>query len=93
MERDSIIQKIREVLKKNRVSSAYLFGSFARKEKRYKDIDVAITPPKGKFSLLDLIGIEQELEERVGRKFDLCTLDSIKPALKPYIKRDLVVVV
>jgi predicted nucleotidyltransferase len=46
MERERIISEISRVLKENGIRKAYLFGSFARKEKDYKDIDVAIDIPK-----------------------------------------------
>ncbi len=89
MRREQIIQIIKDVLSGHRVKKAYLFGSFARNEK-YRDIDIAIVPPKGKFSLLDLVGVEQELEDEIGKHVDVVILRSIKPRLKPYIEKDMV---
>jgi len=88
MERERIISEISKVLKENGIRKAYLFGSFARKEKDYKDIDVAIDIPK-RFSLLDMVGVQLELEERIGKKIDLVSYKDIKPALRPYIEKDL----
>lgn len=88
MKREQIIRTIKEVLSGHGIIEAYLFGSFARKE-RYHDIDIAIEPPKGKFSLLDLVGVEQELEDEIGKNVDIVILRSIKPRLKPYIEKDL----
>ena len=88
MKREQIIRAIKEVLSEHGIREAYLFGSFARKE-RYRDIDIAIEPPKGKFSLLDLVGVEQELEDETGKNVDVVILRSIKPRLKPYIKKTL----
>ncbi|GFP33882.1 hypothetical protein HKBW3S42_02221, partial [Candidatus Hakubella thermalkaliphila] len=51
-------------------------------KERYRDIDIAIGPPKGKFSLLDLVGVEQELEDEIGKNVDVVMLRSIKPRLK-----------
>ncbi|MFP3950001.1 MAG: nucleotidyltransferase family protein [Candidatus Micrarchaeia archaeon] len=90
MKRQEIIKKITSSLVKHGVPKAYLFGSFARKEKEYNDIDIAIEPPKGKFSLLDLIGVEEDISGKVHAKIDIVTLRSISPRLKPYIKKDMV---
>ena len=89
MERAKIIAAIKSVLRKNGVRQAYLFGSFARGEKKYNDIDIAIVPPKGRFSLFDLAGLRIELEGRIGTKADLSIYGSIKPALRPYIEPEL----
>lgn len=88
MKRIDIIAAIREKLRASGVKKAYLFGSFARGEKVYRDIDLAIEPPKG-FSLLDLVGLEQEIGDKVGKRADVSVLRSIKPALLPYIRKDL----
>jgi len=93
MKRDKIISTIQEVLKKHGTQEAYLFGSFARKERVYHDIDIAIRPPKGKFSLLDLVHIENVLNERTGKKVEIITLRSIHPRLRPYITKDMVRVI
>lgn len=89
MERGKTISAIKGVLLRHRVRKAYLFGSFARGERRYRDIDIAIVLPAGKFSLLDLVGMEQELEGKTGKKAEVSILNSIKPALLPYIRKDL----
>ena len=88
MKREQLIRTIKEVLNGYGIREAYLFGSFARKE-RYRDIDIAIEPPKGKFSLLDLVGVEQKLEDETGKNVDVVMLRSIKPRLKSYIEKDL----
>jgi predicted nucleotidyltransferase len=89
MKREETIQLIRKVLTGHGIRRAYLFGSFARKERIYRDIDIAIDKPKGKFSLLDLIGIEQELSDSTGKKIEVVIYRSIKPRIKENIKKDL----
>ena len=42
-----------------------------------------------RINLLELIGIEQELSEKLGIKVDLITDRSVHPKLRPYIDRDL----
>lgn len=90
MERAKIVSEIKGVLRANGIPKAYLFGSFARKERNSHDIDIAIEPPKGKFSLLDLIGVEQEIEGKVKKKVELVTLNSLSPHFAPYIRKDMV---
>jgi predicted nucleotidyltransferase len=88
MTREQIIKTIKKVLIGYGIRKAYLFGSFARKEK-FHDIDIAIELPKRKFSLLDLVGIEQDLKDETGKKVDVVILRSIKPRLRAYIEKDL----
>jgi len=41
-----------------------------------------------KISLLDFIGIQQELEDELDMKVDLVEYDSLKPSLKEDILKD-----
>ena len=78
-------QRIIPILKKNGAVRAGVFGSFARGEFHKKsDIDLVIKLKAGK-TLLDLVGLEMELEKKMGRKIDLLTYDSIHPLLKKNI--------
>ncbi len=90
MRKDQIISVIKEILRSSGIKEAYLFGSFARNERGYHDIDIAIKSPKG-FSLLDLAHLENVLEDRTKKKIDVGTIDSIHPLVKKHVKKDLVV--
>jgi uncharacterized protein len=90
MTRESIIESIKNTLKRYGITKAYLFGSFARMDDDYHDIDVAIEPPQGKFSLFDLVGVEQELEDLTGQKVDVVIYRALKPRIKNYVDQDLV---
>ena len=58
-------KKIIPILKRNNVVKAGIFGSFARGEaKKSSDIDILIEVKAKKFSLLDLIRLEMELEKK-----------------------------
>ena len=83
-------QKIVPILKSNNVVRAGIFGSYARGEaKKKSDIDILIKVRKGrKFSLFDLVGLQIELEEKLGKKVDLLTYNGISPYLKKYILED-----
>ncbi len=85
-----IQKKIIPILKKNDVVRAGIFGSYARGEaKKRSDIDILIKVKKGKkFSLFDLVGLQMELEEKLGKKVDLLTYNGISPYLKRYILED-----
>ena len=67
-----------------------IFGSFARGEERPdSDIDLLIDLEEGR-SLLDLIGIQQDLEDLLGRKVDVATERSLNKYIKAQILADAV---
>lgn len=85
----SIQSKIVPTLKRNGVVRAGIFGSYARGEaKKNSDIDILIKVKRKKFSLFDLVGLQMELEEKLGKKVDLLTYNEISPYLKKYILED-----
>ena len=89
MNRNEIVKIIKRVISKNNIRKAYLFGSFAREEKKYHDVDIAIEPPRG-FTLLDLSRVANMIEEQAGVQVDLVTLRSINPKIKSAIKKEMV---
>ena len=89
MTRESIIESIKNTLTKYGIVKAYIFGSFARMDENYNDIDVAIEPPQGKFSLFDLVDVEQKLEDLTGEKVDVVIYRALKPRIRKYVDRDL----
>ncbi len=82
--------QIVRILRKYGVVRAGVFGSYARGEQNAKsDIDLLIKiRPHLKFSLLDLVGAEQELEKTLKKKVDLLTYKGINPNLKERILRE-----
>lgn len=81
----SIKKKIVPVLKRQGVTKAALFGSFARGDtKKRSDIDILIKL-SGKKSLLDLVRIQFMLEDKLGKKVDLVEYGAIKPNLRDII--------
>ena len=84
----AIKKQILPILKRQGVTRAALFGSMARGEaKKRSDIDILVKLEKGK-TLFDFVGLKLELEERLGKKVDLVTYNSIKPRLKDIILKD-----
>ena len=84
---ENIKNKIRPILRKYGIKKAGIFGSSARGESVVNDLDLLVKID-GKISLLDFIGIQQELEDKLGMKVDLVEYKAIKPALKEEILRD-----
>jgi len=83
---EEIKKKIVPLLKKNKIVRAGIFGSYARGEqKKNSDIDVLIKVQAKKFSLLDLVHLEFELEKILRKKVDLLTYNSINHLLKERI--------
>jgi hypothetical protein len=77
---EEIKKKIEPVVKKYNVPEAYLFGSRARGEgHEHSDVDIAI-----KFSdsdidnLLDIAGLEIELEEALGVDVDISDSEALE---------------
>ncbi|MFZ3074204.1 MAG: nucleotidyltransferase family protein [Minisyncoccales bacterium] len=80
--------KIVEILKRNGVKKAAVFGSFARgEEKKTGDIDILVEVPEGTV-FFEFIGLEMELEKAAKRKIDLLTFNSIHPLLKDIILKE-----
>ncbi|MGM0442484.1 MAG: nucleotidyltransferase family protein [Elusimicrobiota bacterium] len=76
---EELKKQILPVLKKYHIEHAGVFGSIVRGEDSPdSDIDILVKLPEDNdLSLLDFAGIEIELEEKLGRKVDLLTYDSI----------------
>lgn len=88
----TIKNKLIPILKQNGVVKASVFGSYARGEETKKsDMDMMIKY-KGKMSLLDLIGLEQELEEKTGIKFDITTYKAINYLIKDQVYKEQILI-
>jgi len=85
---DEMMEKLIHILKKHHAKKIEIFGSYARGEqKETSDLDVIVEFEKRK-SLLELVGIEQELEDALGIKVDLLTEASISPYLMEKIRKE-----
>ncbi|MBI2121810.1 MAG: nucleotidyltransferase family protein [Candidatus Sungbacteria bacterium] len=87
---DEIKKKAVPILKKAGITRSSVFGSIARGEgSAESDVDLLVEF-QGKKTLLDLAGLQQELERALGRSVDLITRRSVYPALKKHIEPDAV---
>ena len=88
----TIFKKITSILKGYGAKKISIFGSYARGEEREtSDVDIIVEFSERK-SLFDIVGIEQDLSERLGIKADLLTEKSISPYLIDRIKQEMVVI-
>ena len=84
-----IQNKISPILKEYGVKRASVFGSVSRGEDSPKsdiDIMVSLGKPMGMFAYMNLI---REIENKLDRKIDLVTENSINKFVRPYIQSDL----
>ena len=78
-------KRLEEICRRNDVELLLLFGSAARGEDtEQSDVDLLVRFSKRK-SLLDLVRIEREFAEALGRKVDLLTEGSLSPYLRDQI--------
>ncbi|SNQ62591.1 type VII toxin-antitoxin system MntA family adenylyltransferase antitoxin [Candidatus Methanoperedens nitratireducens] len=90
--KEHLFKKIISLIKKHGVKKVAIFGSYARGEEKPKsDIDILVEFSERK-SLLDIVGIEQELSDALGMKVDLLTEKSISPYLIGRIKKEMKVI-
>lgn len=71
-------------LREKGITSLALFGSVVHGDARPdSDIDVLVdVDPKARFSLVDLVSVQNLLEERIGRKVDVVTRQGIEPTIR-----------
>lgn len=85
-------QVILDYLRPYNPTKVGVFGSYARNSSRNdSDIDLLVSF-RNRVNLLELIGIEQELSQLLGTKVDLVTDASILPSLRPFIEKDLQII-
>jgi len=81
---EKIKNQIIKILKENKIKKAGIFGSYAKgKNKKSSDIDIIIEPEKN--TGFGFFKIQMQLEEKLGKKIDLITYNSIHPMLKERI--------
>ena len=91
MRKEDVIAVLREqadAVKALGATALYLFGSTVRdRAPPLSDLDLFIDYDLGRrFSLVELVGIKQILEHRLGVKVDLTTRNSLDPLLRKRIE-------
>ena len=86
-------QKIIEVMLPFQPKWIGVFGSFARGDnKESSDIDLLVDFKNDSINLLQIIGIEQDLEKKFNRKIQLVTNRALNPNLRPNVEKDLKII-
>ncbi len=92
MDKHALFERVISILERHGVKKIAIFGSYARDEANPEsDVDILVEFCDRK-SLLDLVGIEQELADALGLNVDLLTEKSISPYLIDRIKREMKVI-
>ena len=79
---ENIKPRILDILQKHGVLTASVFGSVARGDASARsDVDFLVEFESGR-SLLDLIGLRQELSDRLERNVDVVTPRSLHPGFR-----------
>ena len=92
MNRAELLEKLRELkpwLAEQGVGNVRLFGSFARDEAG-PDSDVDLVVDLLKPMGLEFFGLANDLEDRLGRRVDLCTEKGMNPRVFQHVSRDIV---
>ena len=95
MNRNEAIEGLRrnaDAIRGMGATSLYLFGSTGLDEAGPgSDLDLFIDyDPARRFSLLDLVGIKQFLEESMSTEVDITTRDSLHPILRADIEKSAI---
>lgn len=88
--REKMIQRMRAYFRNQPVDKAWLFGSFARREESLdSDVDVLVRfVQPNTIDLFDYVGIQQDLEDLLGRRVDLVEEGQEKEPIKATIEAD-----
>lgn len=82
---EEVKEKALPILQRYGATRAGVFGSLVRGEmRRRSDIDILVELGRD-LSLLDVVGIQQELEDALGRSVDLVEYEAIKARIRERI--------
>jgi len=86
----ALLSSLQTPLRERGIQSAALFGSVARGTAgASSDIDVLVDlVPGSRFSLVDMAGTKNFLEEQLGRNVDVVTREGLEPAIRDRVLRE-----
>lgn len=92
MDRERVIAALRAhqaELRRFGVAHLYLFGSVARNEARAdSDIDLFFDTDNPRFSLIELVDVQERVHAILGARSDVMTRASLHPMLRPRIEAE-----
>jgi uncharacterized protein len=84
----ALVERVLPVLHRYGARRAGVFGSYARGQAGPEsDLDLVVELPPGS-SLLDLIGLEQDLSDELGLKVEATTYRALHPRLRDRVLQD-----
>lgn len=85
---ETLAERARPILRRCGVRRAGVFGSYARgQEEPESDLDLLVELPPGS-SLLDLVGLEQDLTAELGIQVEAATYSSLHPLMRDRVLAD-----
>ncbi len=85
---ETLAERARPILRRYGVRRASVFGSYARgQEEPASDLDLLVELPPGS-SLLDLVGLEQDLTDELGIQVEATTYGSLHPLMRDRVLAD-----
>ncbi len=84
----NLLKSNSDMLKKYKVKTIGLFGSFVRNEQN-KNSDIDFLIEFSEFSFDNLFNLKQQLEKLFGRNVEIVSSGSVSPYIEPYIKKEL----
>lgn len=92
MDRDHVIEALRAHeadLHRAGVARLYLFGSVSRGEARPdSDVDLFFDTDNPRFSLIELVDVQDRVSDILGTETDVMTRASLHPMLRPQIEAE-----
>lgn len=96
MDREQVMEALRAheaELHRFGVAHLYLFGSVARKQARAdSDVDLFFDTDNPRFSLIELVDIQEQVSRILGTESDVMTRASLHPMLRPRIESEALLV-
>ena len=88
LELEEIKRKLIPILRKNKVTKAGIFGSYARgKQSRKSDVDILIEI-NDSVGLIEFIKLKMTIQELLRKKVDLVEYSTIRPEIRENIIRN-----
>jgi predicted nucleotidyltransferase len=92
MDREQVISSLRAhepALHRSGVCRLYLFGSVAREQARPdSDVDLFFDTDNPRFSLIELVDVQERITAILGVESDVMTRASLHPLLRPQIEAE-----
>ncbi len=87
-ELETIKKKLIPILKRNKITRAGIFGSYARgKQNKKSDIDILVEIDE-KVGLIEFIELKITIQELLRKRIDLVEYNTIRPEIRENIIQD-----